>query len=112
MKRIVFAAALCGALFSSSAPAQTIDSADGFYAACKAANNLDLCAMYMAGFTGGVQAQSVVSKGAARYCLPAGTTHKQNLDTVLSYLSANPDKRGQPTPVVVYLALTQAHPCK
>ncbi|MGF6603687.1 hypothetical protein P3T23_008441 [Paraburkholderia sp. GAS448] len=112
MKRIVFAAALCGVIFSSSAPAQTIDKADGFYAACQAADNLNLCAMYMAGFTSGVQAQSVVSKATARYCLPPGTTHKQNLDTVLNFLSANPAERGQPTLVVVYLALTKAHPCK
>lgn len=112
MKRLVPAAALCCAIFSSSVSAQTIESAGGFYAACKAADNLNLCAMYLAGFTDGVQAQSVVSKVNARYCLPPGTTHKQNLDTVIAYLNENPAQHGQPTAVVVYLALSKAHPCK
>ena len=112
MKPIMPIAALCCAIFSSGASAQTIENAGGFYAACKVADNLNLCAMYLAGFTGGVEAQSVVSKATARYCLPPGTTHKQNLGTVLAYLSANPAQQTQPTAVVVYLALSKAHPCK
>jgi hypothetical protein len=112
MKRIISAAVLCGSMLSTNVPAQTIENAGGFYTACKVADNLNLCAMYLAGFTGGVQAQSVVDKGTMRFCLPTGTTHKQNLDTVIAYLDKNPAERNQPTAVVAYLALRQAHPCK
>ncbi|OLL27434.1 hypothetical protein BTH42_33075 [Burkholderia sp. SRS-W-2-2016] len=112
MKRIIFAAAFSLVAFASGASAQTIERADGLYSACKAGDNLNMCAMYLAGFTGGAYAQSVVDKGSVRYCLPSGTTHKQNLDTVLRYLDSNPQARGQPTAVAIYMALAQAHPCK
>ena len=112
MKRVIPAAALCCAMFSFSVSAQTIEKAGDFYAACKVADNLNLCATYLAGFTSGVLAQGVVDKGVVRYCLPTGTTHKQNLDTALSYLDANLAQRSQPTGVAVYLALSKAHPCK
>jgi hypothetical protein len=112
MKRIAYVAALCCAAFSFKASAQSIENAGDFYSACSVASNLDLCAMYLSGFTSGVQAQVVVGKAPAKYCLPRGTTHKQNLQTVLSFLSANPTERDQPTTVVVYLALSKAHPCQ
>jgi hypothetical protein len=116
MKRIIFATAFGLAISATSAQAQTqvqsIESADVFYSACKASENLNLCAMYLSGFTTGVYAQNYLDKGAIRYCLPSGTTHKQNIDTVLRYLDANPSERKQPTGVVMYMALAKAHPCK
>ncbi|WJF92061.1 Rap1a/Tai family immunity protein [Paraburkholderia bonniea] len=112
MKLFSSTLALSAALLSGGVAAQSIEQAATFYNACSQPANLDLCAIFLAGYTGGVNVQSVVSRQPALYCMPPGTTHKKKLETVLSYLNTVPAEQTQPTATLVYKAFAKAWPCR
>ncbi|WP_153101961.1 Rap1a/Tai family immunity protein [Paraburkholderia hayleyella] len=112
MKRLSCLVALSCALVSSGVAAQGLENAATFYNACKTPENLDLCAMFLAGYTSGARVQAVVSRQRELYCMPPDTTHKQKLDTVLSYMSTVPAGQTQPTASLVYKAFVRAWPCR
>jgi len=46
------------------------------------------------------------------FCLPAGFSGEQGVPVVVDYLRTHPDRLGEDTHLLVFLALTAAYPCK
>lgn len=122
MQRIILAStALALSLVLGHAAAQTpaappaatsIDQADGFFGLCQREENLNACAMYLAGYSNGVLVQTLIDKQRPRYCLPQGLTRKDQLRVVLTYMKGHLEQMLEPTGAVLYKAQLAAFPCR
>ncbi|WP_322045858.1 Rap1a/Tai family immunity protein [Paraburkholderia sp. J67] len=117
MKKFTLAAALVFTLSAGGAIAQTpaspsIDQGDGFYGACRQTENLDACAMYLAGYSNGVLVQTLIDRQKPRYCLPPNLTRKDQLRVVLGYMKGHLEQMLDPTGAIIYKALLATFPCK
>ncbi|WP_321813317.1 MULTISPECIES: Rap1a/Tai family immunity protein [unclassified Paraburkholderia] len=116
-KRIYASAALAialatGSTFAQTQPAPSIDQGDGFYAICQRAENLEACAMYLAGYSNGVLVQTLIDRQKPRYCLPQNLTRGDQLRVVLGYIKGHLDQILEPTGAIVYKALLANFPCR
>jgi hypothetical protein len=104
-----------GSTFAQTAPASpapSIDHADVFLGLCQKPENLDVCSMYLAGYTNGVLVQSLVDKQLPRYCIPPNLQRKDQLAAITVWMKGHLDQVLQPTAAVIYKALMGNYPCK
>lgn len=93
-------------------PAPSIDQGDGFFGVCQREENIDACAMYLAGYSNGTLVQALIDKQRPLYCLPLNVTRRDQLRVVLIYLKGHLDQMLEPTGAIIYKALLAAFPCK
>jgi len=95
-----------------AAAARSIDQADVFLSVCQAAENLDACVMYLAGYTNGALVQTLIDKQPPRYCVPPSLGRKEQLGAVLAWMKGHLQFILEPTGAVIYKALIGTFPCR
>ncbi len=86
-------------------------SGNAFLTECGTGPHNFKCLGYVAGLRDGIDVAEMASRKET-VCIPSEVTAGQMYDVIAAHIRANPANRHFPTPVLAYIALTQAFPCK
>ena len=114
MKRHIVALSLITS--SISTPSHAMLNGNELHELCSSGSDAS-CDYYIMGSAEGLSLMNLIASEAAKnikqtICMPNGVTNRRLIDTVKKYIQDNPKKRNQPASGLVFLALTDAFPCR